>query len=131
MNVHLMSVADEENAEIIASFNGSSVRWDELKPVTMKTIKHCIAKPLIYICNLSGAFLKQMKIANVVTILEMKICFQLSSSFRASNILETERLLCNRVYMLVTNNEIRYRSRFGFLKGKSVHMTLLLIVNEN
>ena len=39
-------------------------------------------------------------------------------------------LLCNRLVVLVTNNDLLYMYQFVFQKGKSTYMSLLLLVDE-
>ena len=107
---YLMPVTDEETSKIIASFKDSSAGWDELKPVIMKNVKHCIAKPLTHICNLSfktGVFPQQMKTANVVPIYKSGD-EKMFSNYRPVSVLPVfskliERLMYNRLIMFVTN----------------------------
>ena len=134
---YVMPVTDEETANIIASFKDSSAGLDELKPVIMKNIKHCIAKPLTHICNLSfktGVFPQQLKTANVVPIYKSGD-EDIFSNYRPVSVLPVfskliERLMYNRLVMFVNNNDFLYRYQFGFQKGKSTYMALLLLVDK-
>ena len=111
-----MPVTEEETTKIIASFKDSSVGWDELKTVTMKNIKHCIAKPLTHLCNLSfktGVFPQHMEIANVVPIYKSGD-EDMFSNYRPVSVLRVfskliERLMYNRLIMFVTNNGLLYK----------------------
>ena len=132
-----MPVSDEETSKIIASFKDSSAGWDELKPVIMKNVKHCIAKPLTDICNLSfktGIFPQQMKTANVVPIYKSGD-EKMFSNYRPVSVLPVfskliERLMYNRLIMFVTNNDLLYKYQFGFQRGKSTYLALLLLVDK-
>ena len=132
-----MPVTDEETSKIIASFKDSSAGWDELKPVIMKNVKHCIAKPLTHICNLSfktGVFPQQMKTANVVPIYKSGD-ENMFSNYRPMSVLPVfpkliERLMYNRLFIFVTNNDLLYKYQFGFQRGKSTYMGLLLLVDK-
>ena len=134
---YVMPVTDEETAKIIASFKDSSAGWDELKPVIMKNIKHCIAKPLTHICNLSfktGVFTQQLKTANVVPIYKSGD-EDIFSNYRPVSVLPVfskliERLMYNRLVMFVNNNDLLYRYQFGFQKDKSTYIALLLLVDK-
>ena len=134
---YVMPVTDEETAKIIASFKDSSAGWDELKPVIMKNIKHCSAKPLTHICNLSfktGVFPQQLKTANVVPIYTFGD-EDIFSNYRPVSVLPVfskliERLMYNRLVMFVNYNDLLYRYQFGFQRGKSTYMALLLLVDK-
>ena len=114
--IYLMPVIDEETWKIIASFKDSSAGWDELKPVIMKNVKHCIAKPLTHICNLSfktGVFPQQMKTANVVPIYKSGD-EKMFSNYRPVSVIPVffkliERLMHDRLIMFVTNNDLLYK----------------------
>ena len=132
-----MPVTEEETSKIIASFKDNSAGWDELKPVIMKNIKHCIAKPLTHMCNLSfktGVFPQQMKIANVVPIYKSGD-EDMFSYYRPVSVLLVfskliERLMYNRLIMFVTNDDLLYKYQFGFQRGKSTYMALILLVDK-
>ena len=134
---YLMPVTDEETSKNIASFKDSSAGWDELKPVIMKNVKHCKAKPLTHICNLSfktSIFPQQMKTANVVPIYKSGD-EKTFSNYRPVSVLPVfskliERLVYNRLIMFVTNNDLLYKYQFGFQRGKSTYMALLLLVDK-
>ena len=103
----------------------------------MKNVKHCIAKPLTHICNLSfktGVFPQQMKTANVVPIYKSGD-EKIFSNYRPVSVLPVfskliERLMYNRLIMFVTNNDLLYKYQFGFQRGKSTYMALLLLVDK-
>ena len=103
----------------------------------MKNVQHCIAKPLTHICNLSfktGVFPQQMKIANVVPI-DKSGDEKMFSNYRPVSVLPVfskliERLMYNRLIMFVTNNDLLYKYQFGFQRGKSAYMALLMLVDK-
>ena len=113
---YLMPVTEEGTTKIIASFKDSSAGWDELKTVIVKNIKHCIAKPLYHLCNLSfktGVFPQHMKIANVVLIYKSGD-EDMYSNYRPVSVLRVfskliERLMYNMLIMFVTNNDLLYK----------------------
>ena len=133
----VMPVNDEEVVKIISSFKDSSAGWDELKPGIIKNIKGCIAMPLAHICNLSfkrGVFPMQLKIANVVPIYKTGN-EHVFSNYRPVSVLQVfskllERLMYIRLMNFITNNKLLYKYIFGFQKGKSTYMALILLIDR-
>ena len=133
----VMPVNDEEVIKIISSFKDSSAGWDELKPGIIKNIKGCIAMPLAHICNLSfkrGVFPMQLKIANVVPIYKTGN-EHVFSNYRPVSVLPVfskllERLMYIRLMNFITNNKLLYKYQFGFQKGKSTYMALILLIDR-
>ena len=82
----------------------------------------------------SGIFPFELKIANVVAIFKTSnewyfliiglylcyLCF-----FKL-----LERLVYNRLIAYITNNKLLYEYQFGFQKGKSTHLALILLVDK-
>ena len=133
----LMHVTDEEVVKVISSFKDSSAVWDELKPGIIKNIKGCIAMPLTYICNLSfkmGIFPMQLKIANVVPIYKSGN-EHIFSNYRPVSMLPVfskilEKLMYSKLMNFITNNKLLYKYQFGFQKGKSTYMALILLIDK-
>ena len=133
----LMPVTDEEVVKVISSFKDSSAGWDELKPGIIKNIKGCIAMPLTHICNLSfkrGIFPMQLKIANVVPIYKSGN-EHVFSNYRPVSVLPVfskllEKLMYSRLMNFITNNKLLYKYQFGFQKGKSTYMALILLIDK-
>ena len=101
----------------------------------MKNLKCCIAMPLTHKCNLCfkrGIFPMQLKIANVVPIYKtgnghvfltyrsVSECYQFSRNY----------LMYYRLMEFITRNMLLYKHQFVFLKGKSTHMAIMLLIDK-
>ena len=130
-------VTPEEVLKIIANFKDSAAGWDELKPGIVKIVRHSIHVPLAHISNLSfnqGLFPSELKLANVVPIYKDKDKM-LFSNYRPVSVLPVfskvlERLMYNRLFDYINENRLLYKYQFGFQKGKSTNMAIILLVDK-
>ena len=91
----------------------------------------------IHICNLSfkrGVFPMQLKIANVVPLYKTGN-EHVFSNYRPVLVLPVfskllERLMYIRLMNFITNNKLLYKYQFGFQKGKSTYMALILLIDR-
>ena len=130
-------VNEDHVLSIISSFKDSAAGWDDLKPNVMKYVKLYISKPLAHISNLSfknSVFPHELKKANVVPIYKKddKMAF---SNYRPVSVLPVfskiiERLMYNRLFDYINENRLLYKYQFGFQKGKSTNMALILLVDK-
>ena len=133
----LEPVTENEICKIIGTFKDSAAGWDGIKPGIVKHIKEIVCIPLKHICNMSfqsGIFPIELKIANVVPIFKTsdEMVF---SNYRPVSVLPVfskllERLVYNRLIAYITNNKLLYEYQFGFQKGKSTHLALILLVDK-
>ena len=94
-------------------------------------------KPLVHISNLSlsrGLFPNELKIANVVPIYKSGDEMEFSN-YRPVSILPVfskliERLMYNRLIDYINENKLLYKFQFGFQKGKSTYMALIMLVDK-
>ena len=130
-------VSENEVLKILSNFKDSSAGWDELKPLIMKSIKESIKTPLTHICNKSfssGLFPSELKIANVVPIFKSgdELVF---SNYRPVSVLPVfskllERLMYNRLISFINENKLLYDYQFGFQKGKSTYMAMVMLIDK-
>ena len=130
-------VSENEVLRILSNFKDSSAGWDELKPLIMKNIKESIKTPLTHICNKSfssGLFPSELKIANVVPIFKSgdEMVF---SNYRPVSVLPVfskllERLMYNRLISFINENKLLYDYQFGFQKGKSTYMAMVMLIDK-
>ena len=135
--LHLSTATENEVLNIIGNFKNSSAEWDELKPNIMKNIRFCVKMPLTHICNLSfqkGVFPTELKIANVVPIYKSgdEMIF---TNYRPVSVLPVfskllERLMYNPLIEFINANNLLYEYQFGFQKGKSTHMALIVLIDK-
>ena len=130
-------VEESEIVNIISNFNDSAAGWDEFKPKVIKSIKHSVKIPLAHISNLSftsGSFPKELKVANIVPIFKAddEMVF---TNYRPVSVLPVfskllERLMYNRLIDYINENQILYKYQFGFQKGKSTYMALIVLLDK-
>ena len=130
-------VKEDEILKIITNFKDSAAGWDDLKPSIVKHVKKYIQYPLAYISNLSlstGVFPDSLKLANVVPIYKSKDHMEFSN-YRPVSVLPVfskviERLMYNRLFNYINANKLLYKYQFGFQKGRSTAMALILLVDK-
>ena len=133
----LEPVTENEICRIIGSFKDNAAGWDEIKSSIVKHIKEIICIPLKHICNMSfafGIFPFELKMANIVPIFKSsdEMVF---SNYMPASVLPVfskllERLVYNRFIVFIANNKLLYEYQFGFQKGKSTHLVLMLLVDK-
>ena len=137
MSQNFVSVTENEICKIIGSFKDSAAGWDDLKSSMIKHIKESIIVPLVHICNRSfetGIFPSEFKIANVVPIYKSgdEMVF---SNYRPVSVLPVfskllERLVYNRLISHINDNKLLYEYLFGFQKGKSTYLAIMMLVDK-
>ena len=135
--MYLDPVTENEIDKIILNFRERLAGWDELKPTVIKFIRYCISLPLRHICKLSfrtGIFPDELKIANVVPIFKSGDVM-IFSNYRPVSVLPIcskiiERLIYNRLLKYINDNNLFYKFQFGFQKGRSTHMALIILIDK-
>ena len=130
-------VSEDEIFKIITNFKDSAAGWDGIKPSVIKHVKNSVLQPLAHICNLSfttGRFPNALKIANVIPIYKSSDEMEFSN-YRPVSILPVfskilERLMYNRLIQYINDNNLLYKFQFGFQKGKSTSMALMMLVDK-
>ena len=126
-------VAETEIVNIISNFNDSAAGWDEFKPKVDKSIKQSMKNSLAHISHLSfniWMFPKELKIAYTVPIFtaDDEIVFTNCRPISVLPVLTKllERLMYNRMIDYINENQILLKYQFGFQKGKSTYMALIM-----
>ena len=137
-NLYFDPVTEQEIYKIIGTFKDSAAGWDDLKSSMIKHIKESITTPLVNICNRSfetGIFPSELKIANVVPIYKSgdEMVF---SNYRPVSVLPVfskllERLVYNRLISHINENKLLYEYQFGFQKGKSTYLAIMMLVDKS
>ena len=136
-NLYFDPTTENEISKIIGSLKDSASGCDDLKSSKIKHVKDSITVPLVHICNRSfvtGIFLSELKIANVVPIYKSgdEMVF---SNYRLVPVLpvfskQLERLVYNRLISHINDNKLLYEYQFGFQKGKSTHLAIIMLVDK-
>ena len=136
-NLYFDPTTENEICKIIGSFKDSAAGWDDLKSSMVKHVKDPITIPLVHICNRSfvtGIFSNERKTANVVPI-HKSDDEMLFSNYRPVSVLPVfskllEKLVYNRLISHIKDNKLLYEYQFGFQKGKSTHLAIMMLVDK-
>ena len=134
---YFIPVTDSEVSNILGTIKDSAAGWDGLKAFIIKQIKEVIVTPLVHICNrsfMTGIFPNELKIANVVPIFKSgdDMVF---SNYRPVSVLPIfskllERLVYNRLIKFINDNKLLYDYQFGFQRGKSTQLAVMMLVDK-
>ena len=114
--------SEKEVSELIQKLPAkTSSGYDNINNVLLKSIGYCIVSPLTSIFNESltmGIFPDVMKLADVVPLYKAKEKF-LETNYRPISLLTTmskilERVVYNRVYRFLNDNNQLYANQYGF-----------------
>ena len=136
-NLYFDPTTENEISKIIGPLKDSVSGWDDLKSSMIKHVKDCITVLLVHICNRSfvtSIFPSELKIANVVPIYKSgdEMVF---SNYRPVSVLPVflkllEGFVYNRFISHINDNKLLYEYQFGFQKGKSTHLAIMMLVDK-
>ena len=137
-SVFLTPCTEQEINDLIKNLpNKFSSGHDNITNVILKEIKAELVTPLATIFNSSlrtGIFPDQMKTANVVPLFKSGIhC--LVNNYRPISLLPTiskllEKVMYSRIYNFLTENDIFFKSQYGFQKKHSCEHAVTELVGE-
>ena len=115
----------------------TSTGHDDISPKLIKSNEAIISELLCHISNLSfitGKFPDHLKLAKVIPIYKCKDN-RIMNNYRPISLLPSfskifERLVYNRLYRYLKNNNLLTNSQFGFQKGVSTETAILELQNE-
>ena len=130
-------VIETEVSSIIKNLKNSATGWDELSPKQMETVACYIAKPLVYLCNISltkGIFPQELKRANVIPLYKSRNQMSVNN-FRPVSVLPVfskiyEKVVYKRLYDYIVLHNILYDNQFGFREKHSSYMALITLINH-
>ena len=137
-SMFLNPVDEYELTRIILSFNNNKAPGiDEFNTKAIKHVFNFISKPLCHIFNISishGIFPDKLKHAKVTPVFKAGPKSEINN-YRPISILSIfskifERIIYDRMYTFIQNNNILYEHQFGFRKGHSTSMALIDLTNE-
>ncbi len=110
---------------------------DNIHAKIIKCTYNLFLDQLTHICNLSlmqGVFPNELKIARVVPLYKADNNM-LVNNYRPVSVLPVfskilERLMYNRLYAFIIKHDIFYKYQFGFQKGHSTNMALIVLVDK-
>ncbi|XP_057314221.1 uncharacterized protein LOC130655476 [Hydractinia symbiolongicarpus] len=127
--------------ELEAAFHSLQINkspgFDQISSNVLKNCFNELKSPLLHIFNsslITGIVPKKLKIARVVPVLKAgEVCKV--SNYRPISILPCfskilERIMYNRVYSFLNNNDILYNKQFGFQAGHSTDHAIIQLSQE-
>ena len=136
-SIFLAPVVEQEIANCISHIKDGSSGHDSIKPSVIKKCKTHLLRPLAHIFNLSiseGRVPTPLKYAYITPV--FKTGDQTSvNNYRPISVLPVfskllERLIFNRTYSFILNNDILSDQQFGFRKKLSTEMALLSAIDR-
>ena len=136
-NLFLAPTTENEVFNVMSSLKKSSTGYDNISSDLLKTSCNIIAPYLVHIINLSfttGVFPSELKIANVIPLFKAGKSGHFTN-YRPISLLSTlskvfEKLFYTRLYDFLTKYDILYKFQFGFQKGHSTCMALLVFLDK-
>ena len=133
-----VTLSDEELKTAFFSLkSGKSPGFDEINYNIVKQNFNSLLVPLKYIFDLSlksGTFPEKMKIARVTPVFKSGDT-SLMTNYRPISVLPCfskmlKRIMYNRLYKYLTENNLLYCKQFGFQKGHSPQHAILQLVEQ-
>ena len=124
--------------EIASLADKSSCGYDELSSILLKKIANAIKPALALIINQSlhtGIFPTKLKIAKVLPLFKNKGDSHLFDNYRPISLLPTiskifERVVHKQLYDYFAENDLFYKSQYGYRKGHSTELAALEIADR-
>ena len=133
-----VTLSDEEIKTAFFSLNsGKSPDFDDINHDIVKQNFNSLLVPVKYIFDLSlksGTFSEKMKILRVTPVFKSGGT-SLMTNYQPISVLPCfskmfERILYNRLYKYLTENNLLYCKQFGFQKGHSPEHTVLQFIEQ-
>ena len=111
--------------------------YDDINSNVVKDVYKELTEPLFHICKLSirsGVFPNKMKIAKVTPLFKSDEA-DLLKNYRPISVLPTfskilERIIYNRIYSHIIENNMLYNKQFGFRENCSTDLAILKLAQE-
>ena len=132
-SLYLQPVTCEEINNILVSLKNTACGWGDISSVFLKLSTQQILQHLYYICNLSlTAFPNQLKMANVIPLYKSEDPM-LFNHYRPVSLLCVlskvfEKIIYSRLLDFFL--KIIHDNQFGFRKGHSTHMALMILMDK-
>ena len=131
-----LTVEELKNAFIVLKSNKSS-GFDDISSEVIKYVFDALVEPIMYIFDLSikkGVFPDKLKIARITPIFKSGK-EEIISNYRPISVLSCfskilERIMYNRLYSFLIENNILYDKQFGFQKEHSTEHAILQLTNQ-
>ena len=136
-SMYLNEVTVNEVKNVIVSLKEASPGWDDIHAKIIKCTYNLFMDPLTHVLNLSmlqGVVPNELKIARVIPLFKADNNM-LISNYRPVSVLPVfskilERLMYNRLYSFIIKHDVLYKYQFGFRKGHSTNMALIVLVDK-
>ena len=136
-SIAIFDVSCEEVRNIIHSLKNSSAGHDEFPTFVGKLCVDSYIKPLTFLINSSlrtGVFPSELKLARVVPIFKAGDSSALTN-YRPISVLTFftkvfEKIVYNKLFNFISDNNILYDHQYGFRKGRSTQQAIITLVDR-
>ena len=135
--IFLSPVSLEEITKLVLSLKESAPGHDQIPAQLLKGSINIIGESLTHVCNLSllqGVFPSELKLANVLPLYKNDDS-QLFNNYRPVSLLcilskVFEKIMYSRLEQFLQKYKILFQYQFGFRKGHSAYMALLILMDK-
>ena len=136
-SIAIFDVSCEEVRNIIHSLKNSSAGHDEFPTFVGKLCVDSYIEPLTFLINSSlrtGVFPSELKLARVVPIFKAGDSSALTN-YRPISVLTFftkvfEKIVYNKLFNFISDNNILYDHQYGFRKGRSTQQAIITLVDR-
>ena len=136
-SIAIFDVSCEEVRNIIHSLKNSSAGHDEFPTFVGKLCVDSYIEPLTFLINSSlrtGVFPSELKLARVVPIFKAGESSALTN-YRPISVLTFftkvfEKIVYNKLFNFISDNNILYDHQYGFRKGRSTQQAIITLVDR-
>ena len=136
-SIAIFDVSCEEVRNIIHSLKNSSAGHDEFPTFVGKICVDSYIEPLTFLINSSlrtGVFPSELKLARVVPIFKAGDSSALTN-YRPISVLTFftkvfEKIVYNKLFNFISDNNILYDHQYGFRKGRSIQQAIITLVDR-
>ena len=136
-SIFLQPVTCEEIGKILLDLKNTACGWDEMSASFLRLSSQFITKPPAFICNQSlteGVFPEQLKLANVIPLYKADdpMLFNHYRPVSLFCILSKvfEKVMYWGLLDFLEKFKTIYSNQYGFRKGRSTHMALMILMDK-
>ena len=134
-SIYLQPVTCDKISKLLVDLKNTACGWDDIGAMFLKLSSQFITQPLAFICNQSlteGVFPNQLKLDNFIPLYKADAPM-LFNHYRPVSLLcilskVFEKVMYTRLLDFLENFKILYSNQFGFRKGHSIYMALMILM---
>ena len=136
-SIYLQPLTCKEIGRMLLDLKNTACGWDEMSASFLRLSSQFITQPLVFICNQSlteDVFPEQLKLANVMPLYKADDPM-LFNHYRPVSLLcvlskVPEKVMYSILLDFLEKFKILYSNQFGFRKGRSTQMALMILMEK-